>query len=327
MKKKEVKFLSKNVVMFPGMYERLLTEAHNAAEEQNYSIAVEKFSEAFKCGDGDEHSLAVFSYSLYELRMFEEAREVAETLLALGPDRYFEAMELYLSICMELRDFHHVNKLVSSLLEENIVPEPSVEKFQSILNLSEKLTGLSEEVVTVETPSNEMFELEMFKSLPIYTQMQHVSMLEQMNIRPIVEEIIAIIEDMDLHPIIRSVALYMLVVQQVECVVQVEKFGYTESINTSDLTFPEEMPVTKEVLLLIEELLLKESSMYEVAKPMIARHILASYPFEWFGHESKEVAQGYVDFIHKIFGQSNPEMNEMISLIEDLEVNSHLPEV
>lgn len=327
MKKKEVKFLSKNVVMFPGMYERLFTEAHNAAEEQDFATAVERFSEAFKCGDGDEHSLAVFAYSLFEMKMFEEAREVAETLLALGPDRYIEAMELYLSICMELRDFHHVNKLVSSLLEENIVPEPSIEKFQSILNLSEKLTTLSEEDVKVETPSNEMFELEMFKSLPIYMQMQHVSMLENMNIRPIVEEIIAIIEDMDLHPIIRSVALYMLVVQQVECEVQVEKFGYTESINTADLALPEEMPVAKEVLLLIEEMLFQESSMHEISKPMIARHILTSYPFEWFGHAPKEVAQGYVDFIHKIFGQSNPEMNEMISLIEELEVNSHLPEV
>lgn len=315
-------------MMFPGTVERLFTQGHEHAERYEYDQAVVAFREAIQYEKADEHSLSVFAYSLYETRQFEEAREVTELLLSYGPHRYIEVMELYLSICMELRDFLHVQQLIRSLLEENVVPEPSIEKFQSILNLSEKLAKLSEEdeeiVVQVEADD---FEIMSFQQLPIYIQMNKLQQLAQVNIRPLVDQMKAIIELETIHPIVRSIALYVLVEQQVDVIVHVEKFGHKMEVNAQELVLPNEMPITSKVLQTIPELLEKESSVLEMVEYLVTRHILVTYPFQWFGYTEDEVTTGYTDYVHSLFGQIKETDYEFMNLIQELEKNSDIPEV
>lgn len=54
------------VIIFPGMMDRLLNEAKYLAENNQYKEANELFEQAFLLGEGDEVSLSIFAYSLYE---------------------------------------------------------------------------------------------------------------------------------------------------------------------------------------------------------------------------------------------------------------------
>lgn len=314
--------------MFPGTVERLFTQGHEYAEHSEYELAADAFREALQYEEADEHTLSVFAYSLYEIRQFEEARVVTEKLLASGPNRYIEIMELYLSICMELRDFHHVQQLVKSLLEENIVPDPSVEKFQSILNLSVKLAQLSdaEEPTALEIDEDE-FELKTFQQYPIYVQLNKLQTLMAVNIRPLVQQMKAIVEESTIHPMIQSLALYVLVEQQVDLELTVGKFEHTMQVNTKDLVLPDEMPIAAQVLQALPERLEKEGNSLEMVRYLVARHLLVTYPFQWFDRTAEEVITGYIDYVHSLFGQEIELNYELNDLIQQLEKFSDLPEV
>lgn len=314
--------------MFPGTIERLLAQGHAYAEKLEYDQAAEAFREALKYEEPDEHTLHVFAYSLYEIRQFEEAREATEKLLATGPNRYIEVMELYLSICMELRDFAHVEQLIRSLLDENIVPNDAIEKFTSILNLSKKLANLSMEEPESEEPLEaDLYELEEFMQLPIYLQMTRLQMLSSKNIRPLTNELVKIVENNDLHPIVRSVALYILVEQQVDVEITIEKFEHFMTVNTKDLALPDEMPIAKEVLESIPNELEKETSMLEMVQYLVTRHLLVTYPFQWFDYSSSEVLTGYNDYVHSLFDETKVVDKAVLELIQTLEKYSDIPEV
>lgn len=314
--------------MFPGTVERLFTQGHEHAEKYEYEQAVEAFREALQYELGDEHTLNVFAYSLYETRQFEEAREIAEQVLAMGPNRYIKVMELYLSICMELRDFVHVEQLISSLLDEGVVPEDAQEKFTSILNLSRKLANLSMEEETKELPLEaDEYELESFSQLPIFMQMSRLQMLTSKNIRPIADSIVQIVENKELHPIVRSVALYILVEQQVDVELTIEKFEHSMTLNAKDLKLPDEMPIAEEVIENVPNVLDKESSILEMVQYLVTRHLLVTYPFQWFDYSSEEIITGYSDYVHSLFGEVKESNSEFFELIQTLEKFSDIPEV
>ena len=67
-----------NIVVFPGTIEQLLSQAHAYAEQYQYNLANEKFEETLQYTQGDEMTLSVYAYSLYEARDFEKAKEYAE---------------------------------------------------------------------------------------------------------------------------------------------------------------------------------------------------------------------------------------------------------
>ena len=127
------------VVLFPGMLDRMLDSAVIAAENQQYDEAVEQFEKFYTFSDGDEYSLSIFVHCLYETKNFERAKEVCEDLLALEPENYLEVMELYLTICMQLKQFMQVEKMIQSMLERNLIPQYEIERFQRIQRINEEI--------------------------------------------------------------------------------------------------------------------------------------------------------------------------------------------
>lgn len=320
------------MILFPGTVERLVTAGHQFAETEQYDLAVDVFREAAQYELLDEHSMNVYAYSLYEVRLFQEAREVCELLLAQGPTRYIELMELYLSICMELREFFHVQQMIKSLLEEDVVPPESIEKFKSILSLSVKLSDLSpdeaaDEEELAEEIQIEDYEIESFFDLPIFMQLTKLQQLTELNVRPFAPQLKGIIEAPIAHPIVQSIALYVLAAQQVELDITVEKFGKNRLVNPATLSLPDETPLYLAVFKQITDNLEKESSLLEMAHYLLARHILVTYPFEWFDYNTKDIVEGYTDYVHSFFGQNEPSNLEFFDFIQMLEKYSDIPEV
>ncbi|GEK34937.1 hypothetical protein [Kurthia sibirica] len=329
MKKKHGKLLTdKNMIMFPGTVERLLATGHDYAETSNYELAVEAFSEAMQYEVLDEHSMNVYVYSLYEMRRFQEARELCELLLARGPSRYIELMELYLSICMELRDFFHVQQIIQSLLEEEVIPPESLEKFKNILSLSEKLANLSIDDTPEKTEIKpDDYEVATFFNQPLFMQLTNLQRLTEINVRPLANQLKDIIEAEEVHPMVQSIALYMLVAQQVDLQVTVKKFDESRVVNTAEMLLPDDTPLFLEVFERITERLEKEGSLLEMAHFLLARHILVTYPFEWFQYSADDIVEGYTDYVHSLFEQNQVSNNELLDFIKTLEKYSDIPEV
>ena len=174
--------------------------ADSDAENYQYQEANGLFEKAFQLTEGDELSLSVYAYSLYETKNYERAKEIYENLLAIGPNNDFEVMELYLTICMQLRQFKQVEKIIESLLDEEAIPFDQVEKFQRLKNLNAEIAQNQEshlDEAIIDEADEEAFEFDVshFLQLPLQQQLMQIHALTEKNIRPLIGQLQQIIKN------------------------------------------------------------------------------------------------------------------------------------
>lgn len=314
------------VVLFPGMVERMFAQAKELTEQHQYQEANERFEQALLMGEGDELSLSVYAYSLYETKSYERAKQVCEDLLAVGPTMYFEVMELYLTICMQLRQFKQVEKIIETLLDEALIPEEQISKFQRLKNLNADIAENQLEQFEQTEPELDTIEFDaiVFLQLPFQQQLIQIHELTEKNIRPFVTEIIKAIETASIHPFIQSLLLIVLVEQQVNDQIVLHKFGNTETVNPAQLQLPTKLPQYQEIMLQILEMLEQSPSMLEVAQQLVAKHAIIVYPFEWKNYDSTNVAMGYVQLVKSMFGEVMEMDLEIDNFLRNLENMSDL---
>ncbi|MCM3389676.1 hypothetical protein LG296_12625 [Ureibacillus chungkukjangi] len=332
MKRKQKKYTAfKNVVIFPGTVETLIARAHEYVENYQYDLANSSFEEALKYTEGDEVTLSVYAYSLYETKSFEKAKKVCEELLSIGPTMYLEVMELYLTICMQLKQYKQVESIISSLLEEGAIPQEQIDKFERLKdinsNIADNVKKQEDIIASVNEIDEDLFQLEKFLSLPPNRQLTLVHELTTMNIRPIVQQLKAIIENEETHPFIKSIVLILLVEQQVDVNIKISKFEQEKYVNPTVLELPTKMPQFIAVSKIIIEKLEKEPSTLEMVEYLLSKHAIVTYPFEWLHYETEDVAISYIDLVRAMFGSVQEMDYELVEFLQILEKLTELQEV
>lgn len=302
----------------------LLRDAQFYAENFQYELAVEKFEAAFQIVDGDEHSLTVFAFALYETKQFDKAKVICEQLLELGPSNYFEAMELYLTICMQLKQFESVNKMIQSLLEEELVPENRIANFERLKKLNAEIAANKRFQEDAKINCDVEFSIASFIALPPQQQLVIVNEMTLQNIRPISEEIKQAIEHQDTNIFIKSLLLILLVEQAVEMEIKVEKLGQQMTVNPKDYPLPTELPMYQEVMRHVFVKLEKEPSVQELAQHLITKHAIVAYPFGWQSYTALEIAHGYIDLVKMMFGELLESEEVSVQLLQQLELLSEI---
>lgn len=329
MKEKKTFLKQGKVVLFPGTTERMLDQARTLAENYQYKEANELFEEALELTDGDEMSLSVYAYSLYETKNYERAKEVCENLLALGPNNYFEVMELYLTICMQLRQYKQVEKIIEALLDEEAIPFDQVEKFKRLKQLNAEIAQRQESQLedTIINEDEEFeFDANTFLQLPIQQQLLEIQALNEKNIRPLVEQLQEIIESETIHPFIQSLVLILLVEQEVNVNLTVQKFGRVEVVNPSQLNLPTKLSQFQEITSIILEKLDQDPSTLEFVQFLMSKHAIVLYPYEWLDYDSEDVAISYIDLVKTMFGEIKEMDYEIVEFLQNLEVMTELQE-
>ncbi|MGB2993065.1 MAG: hypothetical protein WBB47_10550 [Paenisporosarcina sp.] len=326
MRKKYGKLQTKeNIIVFPGMVDRLISEGLKHAENFQYDLAVDSIRQAMTYREADEQTLGVYAYSLYEIREFQEARVICEDLLKLGPTYYFETMELYITILMELRQFSEVTKIVNSLFEEGIIPPEKEESFNQLLKLNERVAKQKNEVLVEDVPHNNqidasLFQYKTFSSFPEDKQQQLLVELDGEDLSPIENELVAIIEDGFISPITKSFALLLMVHQGNERTLTVEKFGFKAGITPKGLPDPTQTSKVVSVLHTTGEELLQNPTKLEMVQDLIIRHSFATYPFEWFTYDEQEVSVAYIDYVGAMLGEDVSSEGELINLLREIDL-------
>lgn len=332
LKRKQKKYTTfDNVVIFPGTVEKLIARAHEYVENYQYDLANNSFEEALKYTEGDEVTLSVYAYSLYETKSFDKAKEVCEQLLSIGPTMYLEVMELYLTICMQLKQYKQVESIITSLLEEGAIPQEQIDKFERLkdinANIADNAKKQEDTIASVNEIDQDLFQLESFLALTPNKQLTLVHELTTMNIRPIVQLLKVIIESEDTHPFIKSIVLILLVEQQVDVNLKISKFNQEKYVNPSVMVLPTKMPQFIEVSKIIIEKLEKEPSTLEMVEYLLSKHAIVTYPFEWLHYETEDVALGYIDLVRTMFGSVQEMDYELVEFLQNLEKLTELQEV
>ena len=309
MRKKYGKLQKKeNIIVFPGMVDRLISEGLKHAEDFQYDLAVDSIRQALTYIEADEQTLGVYAYSLYEIREFAEAKTVCEELLKLGPTYYFETMELYVTILMELRQFGEVKEIVESLLDEGVVPVDKLDKFEQLLKLNERVAKqkgekLLEDVLHNNQIDASLFQYDTFSRFPEDKQQQLLVELDGEDLTSIENELVTIIEDDLISPITKSFALLLMVHKGINRKITIEKFGYQTVINPAELVDPSQTSKVESVLNMTEEELIQNPTKLEMVQDLVIRHSFATYPFEWFSFDEQEVAEAYINYVGGMLGE------------------------
>ena len=326
LRKKYGKLQTKeNIIVFPGMVDRLISEGLKHAEDFHYDLAVDSIRQALTYREADEQTLGVYAYSLYEIREFQEAQVICEELLKLGPTYYFETMELYVTILIELRQFAEVTKIVNSLLEEGIIPPEKEGSFNQLLKLNNRLANQKDEILVEDAPHNNqidasLFQYETFSNYPEDKQQQLLVELDGEDLTSIEKELTAIIEDEFISPITKSFALLLMVHQGIERTLTIEKFGFKAGITPKGLPDPTQTSKVVSVLSITGEELLQNPTKQEMVHDLIIRHSFATYPFEWFTYNEQEVSLAYIDYVGAMFGEEVTCDGELMDLIRKIDL-------
>ncbi|MFD1927264.1 DUF3196 family protein [Sporosarcina siberiensis] len=309
-----------NIIVFPGTFEKLVYNGTTFVEAENYDAAVEAFDQAILYEPEYPEFLIPYAIALYETKDFVRAKDIAARILHVGTANYIEAMELYLTISIQLQEYEEVEITIDALLDEGIIPEEMLSKFNYLRDLNTRLAKRYGNDVDelIEPP----FTMKEFKAMDSLKQQHTLASLEGSNLNALVPVLEEVAKDSTLSPLVITFALTLL--HQAGCTSEltIEKFGLKAVIIPAEITLPGQDDQTKEVLSEVERLLLKDPSRFEMASGIIEKFAITAFPFSWGTYDVKEIASTYIEYIESLFSGGLLPNNPLISLIKRIDTDS-----
>ncbi|WP_213422815.1 tetratricopeptide repeat protein [Bhargavaea massiliensis] len=315
-KKRQLRKHGKVIVM-PGTFERLMDAGLRAVSEERYDEAAPLIRQALTYEAGNARLLGALTVALYELRDYPEAKEAAIRYLQAGPANYIEAMELYLSVCIQLRDYDEVEDTISALLDEGVIPTDRREKFLYLQGLNRRLMDRYDE--PPEAPEDPP-GLDEFLSLPEGEQHSRLSSVPDHELPAWGEFLAALAAHEEASPLLITYSLVLLAGIGYSSPVTVRKFGVEEAIIPARLPGPEDMKKVGEVEAILKEQFVQDPSKEQIAAQLLRTYRFTAYPFEWPGLSAEEVADAYYTYIESLFDGTDAGAHPVIDLINKIEL-------
>ncbi|CAM3108109.1 DUF3196 domain-containing protein [Filibacter tadaridae] len=309
-----------NIVVFPGTFEKLVETGHTFVDQEEYEKAVKAFDQAIQYEPDYPDFLGPYAVSLYEIKEFERAKEIAARLLHTGTTDYIDAMELYLTISIQLQEYEEVEMTIGAIMDEGIVPEDMMKKFNYLRELN---TRLSERYMenAFETPAI-VFTVDEFIAMDTLSQQYALASLEGSDLSSIAPVMHQIIELSELSPLVITFALTLLHQTAYSEEVTVSKFGGKKTIIPAEMTLPGQDVMTADVLVAVEEQLQKDPSRLDMVRGLIEKFAITAFPFDWGDYTPEDVATAYIQYIESLFSGEDLPVTNLISLIRRIDNES-----
>lgn len=306
-----------NVIYLPGTFERLYAEGMRLVAEERFADATPLIRQALGYEPANPRLLGALAVCLYELREYEDAKEAAARYLQAGPAKYVEAMEMYLSICIQLREYLEVEETIGALLDEGAIPPERREKFLYLQGLNRRLKDRYEKM---EESEMEPPELDGFLELPEVEQHSLLSTAPEGEIGRWTPFLTELCGRQDASPLVITYALILLSGAGFARPVTVRKLGMEDSFVPDRLPGPDQLEKTGEVERLLLDRFAKDPSKEQIALQLMKTYRFTAYPFEWPGLPAEEVADAYHTYIECLFEGTDAGAHPVIDLINRIEL-------
>lgn len=306
-----------NILVFPGTYERLLQRGVAAVDKLDYEEAVIAFEQAYMINQEATEFLGQYAIALYETKQFALAKEITQQLLQSGAAQYFDAMELYLTILIQLQEYEEVEKTIQTLMDEGIIPEEARPRFIYLRDLSGRLSKRYGEHQPL--PNSLPFTLDQFTNWPQSRQQLALASLEGTDVTVVKPILIQIAENSSMAPLVITFALTLLQQAKVEDEVYVQKMGKQGSVSPHALPLPGMDEQTLTILEMIEDKYEKDPSRLQFVKGLIRKYALTMFPFNWGVYTSEEIVEAYNHYIQHLFTEEPLPNTALINLILEIE--------
>ncbi|MDP4155809.1 MAG: tetratricopeptide repeat protein [Bacillota bacterium] len=334
MKKREPVKKKDNIIYFPELDKRLTEKGLESLQTKKYREAIIYLEEAMELDPENEEILIGLVLSYFEASSYQKAKDLAKKMLLLGMGDYFQMVDLYLTILMQLHEYTEIVTTIEALLEEKEIPPERNEHFLSILQLSRRMaenvrqTDQKEELELKGNVDSERKELKLLSLHDPNEQMLLISELADKNIRPYLKEIKEYLLLDSGHPFFKTMLLNLLKDQEYDQEVTVHKCKLQKQFIPQELPEISAQPRMKVILELLQvKLEDNDPILFQNIKSLVERHFLITYPFILEPKDPNAWAAGFHLIAYQYYG-NEPERSKFTSeyniTLEELEATTNL---
>ncbi|OCA91287.1 hypothetical protein A8F94_05350 [Bacillus sp. FJAT-27225] len=278
-----------NIVLFPNVERRLVEKGIEALQNKQLSEAISLLEQGYALDPDNGDVMAALVLAYFEGGALTRAKELCKEMLLAGQGDYFQIVEMYITILIQLHEYKEITEVLEALLDEREVPAEKREHFMTILQFSQRLAD-NEPVPEMTEQDSEPArqetgiqpeELDLLKITDLNEQVALAGKLANQNIRPFVNRIGEYLKSAEGHPFMKTMLLNILREQEMLNEMNVVKFGLMENFIPAELPAPHSQPLENEVgRRLATELEHQDPFLLESTLSLLGRHEFAVYPFK-----------------------------------------------
>jgi tetratricopeptide (TPR) repeat protein len=291
------------VLQFPGLKERLLEKGVQALENGDIQESADLLTQAYEMEPENPDINTALVLALYENKQYDEAKVICKEMLLEGIGEYFEVVDMYLMILIQLHQHQDVIDTINVLFDEKEVPFEKEEHFKKLLHFSEKvMDGKEPGTETKEDP--EIPETTILKDKSLEEQTLIAAQLVHQNIRPYLPELLSYLSEETSHPFLQSMILNVLREHGFDKEISISKLNKEVKVTPSMLQDVFETDFFMKVSEELEELLSQRNpSLFQHALELVKRHSFLMYPFE-FQADAENTAIVYGSYAADMFADA-----------------------
>lgn len=276
-----------NVILFPGLVTKLVEKGMASLKEKKYYDALTYFKQSTDLEPKHPQARYGLVITNIELHQLEEAKKHCESMLNEGIGEYYDVLQVYVSLLVQLGDYQEVVDLLEVVIAEEKLPPKMAESFFHLLDFSRQMTEgfddndieLDIEGESLEIISSRNDLIQALEKGDPDQQWGAIKQLSHYNPKDVEEVYRTFLKGKENQPFLKSYLLQTLKEMNIQGEFEVHKFGESYFVNIQELesVFHEKFGTT--VLRRLEQVLGQENpSMFEMMQQVWWHYLFAIYP-------------------------------------------------
>lgn len=279
-----------NIILFPTLrksLEKTEREAYEAMKKQDYESALEKF-DFLLFHQYASHEIYISKLiSLLKLHELDEAEYFCESLLANDEDLYyFDYFEYYIMILYERNKFSVVMECIDAEEKSNRVPKDSKKKLRDLYRLAYQMNAARAEELISELN-------EAFRENNSRKQWYILNKWKELKADP-PEQFLSVLKKPTVHPAIKTSIIEILIDNNIDAEIEIEKFGELISLNLKHLLKLDEHPIYTKLLHQIGNIEQENPTLFLQVNEMLRQYSYIHYPKMYADEEAKRIAEALI---------------------------------
>jgi tetratricopeptide (TPR) repeat protein len=263
-----------NIVFFPKLKDRIINLGKKALEEKNYSKALMLCDQLKEMDEHNSQTELAAVACLLEGHKTLEAKIRCEDLV-FGPFESDEAIEVYISILFQLKEYEELQKCIKKLLQQKRIDEPQMDKYQAMLSLTNKVAPERNEQHLQMLNLHNLVE----NSVSIQKQLEIINELRVIDCKLVINQIVEVLKSSRANPLIQSFILFILQEQSIDHEFEIKKMN--QEMNWNAISESNEhdhfsVKVIQKLSLVLES---EDPSAFELAKTHFQHFMTIYFPF------------------------------------------------
>ncbi|HLO10902.1 MAG TPA: tetratricopeptide repeat protein [Pseudoneobacillus sp.] len=279
-KRKSSKPHKDNIFLFPNVDKLLMEKGLDSLQNKKFDEAIEFLSKAQELDHENEEVGLGLTIAYFESGNLLAAKKLTQNNLQKGLGDYFQLMDLYIMILLQLNEYEEIVSTIQALLDEREIPGEKLDNFIKILEFSKRKLE-SDRNRTIDSSIEENKEFDLFQYESLNDQFFAVAKLSDKNVRAYLHGMKEYLTSSQGHPFIKTMLLQLLKEQEIHEEIRIEKFSQKKTVVPAQLVHFEEFESTIQIKEFLKSSIeQKNPILFENINSIVDRHSFLLFPLD-----------------------------------------------